>query len=502
MAGPVRPGTYTEGMNETRPVSRTLAGLVSAVALLAGCAGPQGNALEHMQSRGSAPRSRIDAIPNAKAQAGASEAAIAGWRTALARLAWDTTEVPSVRAAAIKTIFAEPESEFRSVCRDTAMRILPKESSREVVLALCEVASSQGWTDFGPAIVRSYSRKVPMVPEEKDRAERAALLALFPGRSIEETAFGVFLAAGPIDTTSTDRTRLDAWDLLARLDPSGATHRRLVESASADDSDVGVLRKGMADLRAVAVSGEQLLWLRRLQGAENAAWWQEASSVIAGFADAAPLGLRHAEHLRWTAANRPERLAKSREALLAEVSGRLAGRQHYERTAEAQNTRPREALSQVGARLSRADLISILALDDALQAPGLGAHLCEQVKLDRKDQTTEYGGLVRFEAGGSRSDAAWALFPPRPGERQGDNRFIASPDMILRSDTAAGHFHFHAQTWRNHDLAGPSPADLEYAARFGRACLVMTAVGECVLSVDYYQPEGVVVDLGTISGVK
>lgn len=489
-------------MNEPCVWSRTLAGLVWLAALLGGCAGPQDNALEHMQSRGSAPRSRIDAIPLAKTQAGTSEVGIAGWRTALARLAWDTTEVPSVRAAAIRTIFAEPESEFRSVCRDTAMRILPKESSREVVLALCEVASSRGWTDFVPAIVRSYSRKVPMVPEEKDRAERAALLALFPGQSVEETAFRVFLAGGPIDTTSTDRTRLDAWDLLARLDPSGATQRRLIEGASADDADITVLRAGIADLRAVAVSGEQLLWLRRLRGPENAAWWQEASSVIAAFGDPAPLGLWHAEHLRWTAANRPGRLTQSREALLAEITARVAGRQHHERSAEAQNTRPREAVGQVGPRLSRADLISILALDEALQAPGLGVHLCGQVRLDRKDQTTEYGGILRLEANGPRSDAAWALFPPRPGERQGDNRFIASPDMIMRSDTAAAHFHFHAQTWRNHALAGPSPADLEYAARFGRACLVMTTVAECTLSVDYYQPDGVVLDLGTISGVK
>ena len=502
MAGPVRRGPYTEGMKELRVVSGALAGLVSLAALLTGCAGTRGNALDHMQSRGSAPRSRIDAIPLAKAQAGVSEAAIAGWRTALARLAWDTTEVPSVRAAAIRTIFSEPESEFRSVCRDTAMRILPRESSREVVLALCEVASSQGWADFGPAIVRSYSRKVPMVPEEKDRAERAALLALFPGQSVEETAFRVFLAAGQIDTTSTDRTRLDAWDLLARLDPSGATHRRLIEGASADDADIRALRAGIADLRAVALSGEQLLWLKRLRGPENASWWQEASSVIAAFDDPSPLGLRHAEHLRWTAANRPQRLTQSREALLAEVTARVAGRQHFERSAEAANTRPREALGQVGPRLSRADLISILALDEALTATGLGAHLCEQVRLDRKDQTTEYGGIVRLEGGGPRTDAAWALFPPRPGERQGDNRFVASPDMIVRSDTAAAHFHFHAQTWRNHELAGPSPADMEYAARFGRACLVMTTVGECVLSVDYYQPDGVVVDLGTISGVR
>jgi hypothetical protein len=51
----------------------------------------------------------------------------------------------------------------------------------------------------------------------------------------------------------------------------------------------------------------------------------------------------------------------------------------------------------------------------------------------------------------------------------------------------------------NRGYSGPSYQDLEYADRFGRACLVVTSTGEGRGNVDYYQPGGVVLDLGTIT---
>jgi hypothetical protein len=41
--------------------------------------------------------------------------------------------------------------------------------------------------------------------------------------------------------------------------------------------------------------------------------------------------------------------------------------------------------------------------------------------------------------------------------------------------------------------------DLAYAARQGRSCLVLTSVSSRAINVDYYQPDGVVIDLGTIT---
>jgi hypothetical protein len=117
--------------------------------------------------------------------------------------------------------------------------------------------------------------------------------------------------------------------------------------------------------------------------------------------------------------------------------------------------------------------------------------------MDRRDTTTEYGGMLAARG----LDQEWAvptLFPPRPGQREGDNKFIASDDMIRSSDRSLAHYHFHAQEERNAAYAGPSPGDLIYAARQGRNCLVLTSLGEGEMGVDYYQPDGIVVDLGRI----
>ena len=70
--------------------------------------------------------------------------------------------------------------------------------------------------------------------------------------------------------------------------------------------------------------------------------------------------------------------------------------------------------------------------------------------------------------------------------------------MIEQGDRSLAHYHFHAQEPRNSSYAGPSPADLAYAARLGRTCLVFTSVGSDTLNADLYQPDGVVLDLGEL----
>ena len=39
---------------------------------------------------------------------------------------------------------------------------------------------------------------------------------------------------------------------------------------------------------------------------------------------------------------------------------------------------------------------------------------------------------------------------------------------------------------------------MNYAARYGRACLVFTSFDEDTLGVDLYQPDGVILDLGQL----
>jgi hypothetical protein len=459
-----------------------------------GCAGSDpATPVDEITTRGRSIPVRIESMDIALREAGGDPAGRAGVVRALEQVAWDPTEVAPVRAAAVRSLINSGDPEVVARARAKAAEVLPRETSREVVLNLCEAAGQQRWTELTAPLVRSYSRFIPMVPAEADRSERAALLALHPGKSIEQIAFDTFLAAtGP----GSDRVRSDAWDLLARLDRDGSARRSMLAATPADDPDIRAILAAQRDLRAIPLTGHQIAWVRSLADpakADNAQWWSQASSAIAGLPES-QLALRHAEPLRFATESSSPYLRMSRADLLAEITRRLEPRDHVERTGDPQNVRPREAISQVSARLAWADLVAILILDDAVFAPGVADTLWQQAVLDRKDTTTEYGGLVRLSTAGP----GFTMFPPRPGERQGDNRFIASPDLIARSDTAVAHYHFHAQTRRNHDVAGPSPGDFEYADRFGRSCLVFTTLDNGRLGVDYYQPGGVALDLGTI----
>ena len=146
--------------------------------------------------------------------------------------------------------------------------------------------------------------------------------------------------------------------------------------------------------------------------------------------------------------------------------------------------------------MSWGDLLTVLVVDEALSDVGVRRALVGHADLDFKDKTTEYGGLLGFQAD---AKPRVVLFPPRPGQRQGDQKFIASDDMLAASDLALAHYHFHAQKRQNGDYAGPSEGDMVYAARYGRTCLVLTSLGERELAVDLYQPDGVILDLGDFS---
>ena len=90
-------------------------------------------------------------------------------------------------------------------------------------------------------------------------------------------------------------------------------------------------------------------------------------------------------------------------------------------------------------------------------------------------------------------------YPARTTERKDDRTFMAAEAMFKDSPRAIAHYHFHVQKPNNSDYAGPGRGDLEYATTHGRNCLVFTSVREGVMDVDYYQNNGVVIDLGEIA---
>jgi hypothetical protein len=82
--------------------------------------------------------------------------------------------------------------------------------------------------------------------------------------------------------------------------------------------------------------------------------------------------------------------------------------------------------------------------------------------------------------------------------RAHDLKFLAPQALIDRVYTGLAHYHFHAQEYKNTNHAGPGIGDMEFAKRLNFNCLVFTFVERDRLNVDYYQPNGAVVDLGTL----
>ena len=437
-------------------------------------------------------------------------------RDAMKDLVWSAATPMELRLKIMGKMLDSTDPAEAKDARDMAKLMLPRERSRTMVTLISDVAGARGWEDFIPALVRSYSRQVPEVKDDL-RSERVALDRLANGVAVEQLVFDVFVKPPPAEETYgvnwQERMRTDAWDLLGRLDADGSMRVKLVSDLGAkgptDDAVLTCLQNCFNDLRAIPLTGEELKWalsLKNPKKPDNAPWWTKATAAIAqtNFETTGPLVLRHAEPIRWAAEHQSSWLSLSRAELKSELLTRLENRAKNTRSNETPNVgRPyQEQVNAWDDKLRWGDFLTILVLDEALKESTLPAQMLRHAELDRRDTTTEYGGILRV-ADISEAPAQFAavLFPPRPAQRTGDTQFIASDDMLAASDRTLAHYHFHAQAPSNRIFAGPSLADLQYAKRMGRSCLVFTSVKEGSLGIDYYQPNGAVVDLGEMNGV-
>lgn len=418
---------------------------------------------------------------------------------ALSRVLWDRDSRFPVRLAAFQALRATPEGDAEA--RRACAALLPTEPDRALVAELAATAARHGWTDSSTPLLRSLSRPWRGMADA-ERPEAVALTQLNPGRDLVTLAWDAVRSAplAPDQYPGIDRQAIDAWNLLARLDPGQTRLSQLVADTRAPVA--AMLRAARAALPDLPQTGEELALLVRWNRSARAAWRQAAWSALSRATDPVhPTHLRHAEPLRWIAANRPLWLDLSREQLLAGLEESLSTRHHSPRRAGLSGTLYAETLDAAAPRLSRPDLLAILALDQAVRAPEVVQALFEQARLDRADRSTEYGGLILAGSArpGEGETLGARLYPPRPAERQGDERFVASDEMLADADLALAHYHFHAQGGALDAACGPSSGDLGYARRFAVSCLVFTMLGDDRLGVDYYQPDGTVLDLGDLT---
>lgn len=482
----------------------------AALAMVGACGGPRADADPLTAARESrlSVRQRVDLVDTAWAEARAGRTNRSAVRGDLKDLAWGVNLPAEVRVAALRAVLDDDAAGADADSQTLVSQMLPRDPNEAVCDELSRISARKGWTSATASLVRSLSRPRAGTPDTA-REEYLALRALHPGKRPEELVLGVFLdppvRAGSL--VSADRVRADAWDLLIRLDGDGTTRAGFLldaQQGKGDSPALALMRRAMTELRVTPLSGDEYLWLTRL-ASDDKAWWAETAAVVAGLGPERGSGLqiRHLEPLRWASVARSEWLGLSRQEHLEAIGAALQSRSVHVRARADNETRRAvpERLEAWQDKLTWADLVALRCVDEALAQPEVVAALFAQRDLDQADRRAEYGGLLRVDRGsgdGPRVGAAAILYPPREGERTGDAEFVAPQDMLDQSNTALAHYHFHAQSIRNDRYAGPSPRDLVYAGRFGRTCLVFTSMEEGAINTDYFQPDGVVIDLGLV----
>ena len=77
-----------------------------------------------------------------------------------------------------------------------------------------------------------------------------------------------------------------------------------------------------------------------------------------------------------------------------------------------------------------------------------------------------------------------------------DLQYIPSNDLFRDTPKSLAQYHFHFQQIHNEGRAGPGEGDLNYARRLRVNCVVITSTNDHEINLDYYTPNGAVVDLG------
>ncbi len=483
--------------------------------LLSACASPgtprvRSNPLAASRNASETIPTRLNAIKQAWQQVQEGQADRRVFRSAMKELAWALDTPEAVRAKALEAILWDDDDEADSI--KLIQQMLPTEPGRMPVAVMATAAAEHHWTQCIPALVRSLARPIEAMPIT-DRSEYKALQQVQPDRSVEQVVLAVFLDPqtdpGPAGLHLDMRTREAAWNLLGQLHPSTRDRAALLETTlPADDQGRTILQQLRLlyhDLHVLPRTGEELRWALNLIEEKDtylATWWQQTHQATTDIITREPdmeLTMASLEPIRFASIHHADWLTQSRDQLVAQLDARLDIRQHYARMKSIRGTPTAlaERFSLVRDTITWPQTLELLVLDDALHEPAVIADLFAAARKDHNDHTTEHGGVLYW----NESQNRWAvrIFPPRGSSRGDDRQFIAPRDMIESTPTALAHFHFHVATWRNRDYAGPSPGDMDYAARFGRLCVVFTSLSDHAFDVDAYDPLGLVVDLGQLA---
>ncbi|MEL6328782.1 MAG: hypothetical protein AAFR38_03905 [Planctomycetota bacterium] len=435
-------------------------------------------------------------------------------RRALKDLAWNENQPIGLRIRSLELVFSDTTPEGEADSRALAQLMLPIIDDPLLADTIAVTAAERDWVSVTPALFRRLA-EVSADEPTLERIETGALRLLHGERPLTTVAFETALRPRVIRDSRVEdrraRARRAAFDVLGRLDPDGVRTRSLVGAYEPDglepevDLLVATIARGMDQLRVVPRTGREVEWIEQIMDGDDvasAAWREDVSAAVARVdAGRVPrVEMRQLEPIRWVVAHRPEWLDATRAELLSTAEARLEGRNTNRRTSELgiDRSRLRERLDDWSATMTWGDLITLLVLDEAVRSPDVVRQFFAHTARDRDDVSTEYGGILLAGPDSRPGLFRAQLFVPRVGDRISDNLFIASEAMIASGRRALAFYHLQVARSRNSKFAGPSPTDLAFVRRTGRTGIVATSITPDRLGIDYYQPDGVIVDLGEI----
>ena len=405
---------------------------------------------------------------------------------------WSDGEPTDLRLLAMDRLIAYDPDAFWLIAE---RRI--REVDRWVVLEpLIERAVEQDDPSFTAFLVRSYVRESQILHDDQ-RPERDAIVALNPGKTIEQAIWDVLVSD---DESINIAARVDAWALTNRLFGHKAA-RALLE----DESSVHPM---ILDLQAaqwldrLPDNREGVLWLMQLRSKHHFPFWVAARHRTLNLTkdQRDGLELRHLSVLLYAS---EQQLATDRFDLVKRIGIRIPDQSYQPDNNEMKPISDYGASPlmfptfnnthlQFLARLGWSDMLAIECLLDGLRDRELVMEVFQQADADMADTRTEYGGVLAIE------DGRLVALPFTPDLRLHDRKFYSSEALIQRMYTGLFHYHFHAQQHHNTDFAKPGLGDMAFAERLHASCLVFTFLDQDTLGLDYYQPDGMVVDLGVI----
>jgi hypothetical protein len=408
---------------------------------------------------------------------------------ALKRLVWERGYPADYSNYAVDQLIAIDEAKAKEFLSHAIVLIQDWRTLGHVI----DTAVERNWTDFVPALVRSYSMRTPRYRDE-ERPERAAIEKLLPGASIEQVVVDVFAQ----NTAADIKQRVAAWALLHRLLEDQGRVRAVLHGLRAQDPLLIDLKAASLELAIVPDSMETVTWLQVLRTEPHQAFWNRAGEVVSRLGDEHKRGLelRHLPVVMWVADTQPGVLEESREELISRLTHWTDAQQHYLKgpTYDGPMDQHPQQFRHWRHQLAWADLVLVHAMSRLMASPRVVRAWFVHADRDLEDKSTEYGGLIRRDEAGEAYVHAYA-----PLLRRHDLKYVPPKELVTDGYTALAHYHFHAQSYGNAKFAGPGIGDMERIARTQQFNgLVLTFIDKNRLNVDLYFRPDVVIDLGTV----